>query len=88
MKSMIVLSFAIVVAFGAGLSGEARADTIFEVEHARANARAGGPVSEYDRELLDRWGALSGTYTTPPEDRRRDRRQRFRPQRHWPSHVR
>lgn len=35
MKSMIVLSFAIVVAFGAGLSGEARADTIFEVEHAR-----------------------------------------------------
>lgn len=44
----------------AGLSA-ATADTIFEVEHARANARAGGPVSAYDAELLDRWGALSGT---------------------------
>lgn len=39
----------------------ASADTIFEVEHARANARAGGPVSEHDGELLNRWGALSGT---------------------------
>jgi hypothetical protein len=39
----------------------ARADTIWDVEHARANARAGGPVSEYDAELLDRWGCLSGT---------------------------
>jgi hypothetical protein len=37
------------------------ADTIFEVEHARGNARAGGPVSEDDAELLARWGALSGT---------------------------
>lgn len=41
----------------------AQADTIFDVEHARANARA-GLVSESDAEFLDRWGALSGTY--PP----------------------
>jgi hypothetical protein len=27
-----------------------------ELEHARANARAGGPVSERDAELLERWG--------------------------------
>ncbi len=32
-----------------------------ELEAARANARAGGPVSERDRELLERYGCLSGT---------------------------
>jgi hypothetical protein len=32
-----------------------------ELEHARANARAGGPVSERDFELLERHGCLSGT---------------------------
>lgn len=32
-----------------------------ELEHARANARAGGPVSEQDAELLERYGCLSGT---------------------------
>jgi hypothetical protein len=45
------------------------ADTIFEVEHARANARAGGPVNSQDAEFLERWGALSGT----PEWRYRTR---------------
>ena len=32
-----------------------------ELEAARANARAGGPVSERDGELLERYGCLSGT---------------------------
>ena len=32
-----------------------------ELEHSRANARAGGPVSERDAELLERWGCSSGT---------------------------
>ena len=32
-----------------------------ELEHARANARAGGPVSERDAEFLERYGCLSGT---------------------------
>ncbi len=32
-----------------------------ELEHARANARAGGPVSERDAELLERYGCSSGT---------------------------
>jgi hypothetical protein len=32
-----------------------------ELESARANARAGGPVSERDAELLERYGCLSGT---------------------------
>ncbi len=39
----------------------ARADSYWEVESARANARAGGPVSERDAELLERYGCLSGT---------------------------
>lgn len=39
----------------------ALADNIYEVEGARANARAGGPVSARDAELLNRWGALSGS---------------------------
>jgi len=39
----------------------AEADSYWELEHARANARAGGPVSERDAELLERYGCLSGT---------------------------
>lgn len=47
-----------VSAIGAGL---AKAERVEELESARANARAGGPLSERDRELLERYGALSGT---------------------------
>jgi len=32
-----------------------------ELEAARANARAGGPISGRDAELLERYGCLSGT---------------------------
>lgn len=39
----------------------ARADSYWDLESARANARAGGPVSEHDAELLQRYGCLSGT---------------------------
>lgn len=49
------------------------ADSIYEVEGARANARAGGPVSEHDAWLLDRYGATSGT----PNWRHRPRYSRF-----------
>ena len=41
--------------------GAVRADTIWDVENARGNARAGGPVSAYDAELPERWGCVSGT---------------------------
>ncbi len=37
------------------------ADSLFEVEHARANARVGGPIDWRDAELLERWGTVSGT---------------------------
>jgi hypothetical protein len=56
--------FKAVIALGAlalmATSG-ARADNIWDVENARANARAGGPVSAYDKELLARYGCESGT---------------------------
>lgn len=42
-------------------SAPALADTIFEVQNARSNALAGGPLSDYDKELLDRWGCESGS---------------------------
>ena len=49
------------IAFAIVGSVPASADFRGEVESARANARAGGPVSERDAELLERWGSLSGT---------------------------
>lgn len=55
--SLAVAAFGMLVA----LAAPVRADTIWDVENARGNARAGGPVSAYDAELLDRWGCLSGT---------------------------
>jgi hypothetical protein len=58
------------IMFAAGLvgwalaAGSANADTIFDVEHARADARA-GLVSENDVEFLRRWGGPSGYYPAP-----------------------
>ncbi|WP_295559186.1 hypothetical protein [uncultured Hyphomicrobium sp.] len=52
------LSLGALVALG---STAVRADSYWELEAARANARAGGPVSERDAELLERYGCLSGT---------------------------
>ena len=34
-----------------------------DLEHARANARAGGPLSAYDADLLQRYGCTSGTHS-------------------------
>jgi hypothetical protein len=45
-------------------AASANADTIFDVEHARAAARA-GLVSEDDVQYLRRWGATSGYYPPP-----------------------
>lgn len=52
-----------------------------ELEHARANARAGGPLSERDAELLERYGCLSGTesaFCKRQSQHTRDRVQRRR----------
>ena len=54
-----LLSFALLLAAGpASARGLSEAG---ELEHARANARAGGPTNERDAELLERHGCLSGT---------------------------
>jgi hypothetical protein len=42
-------------------AGPLTAQTYWEVEAARANARAGGPTNAYDADLLRRYGCLSGT---------------------------
>jgi hypothetical protein len=52
-----------------------------ELEHARANARAGGPLSDRDAELLERYGCLSGTnsaFCKRLSQRTRDRAHRRR----------
>lgn len=61
---------AIATALG-GLALPVQADSYWELEAARANARAGGPVSERDAELLDRYGCLSGTRSAFCEARER-----------------
>jgi hypothetical protein len=52
------IGLCVVAVFG---SAPACADLLWDVEAARANARAGGPISAYDAELLEHWGCLSGT---------------------------
>jgi hypothetical protein len=57
--AVAILGMAVLAASGPAVArglGEAG-----ELEAARANARAGGPVSERDAELLERYGCLSGT---------------------------
>jgi hypothetical protein len=58
-----------------------RAETFWELEHARANARAGGPVSERDAELLERYGCLSGTKNAFCEGLRKRDKARYRTER-------
>jgi len=54
----MVAAAAALAALGAPSAG---AQTYMELEAARANARAGGPISGRDAELLERYGCLSGT---------------------------
>ena len=53
-----------------------------ELEHARANARAGGPVSERDYELLERYGCSSGTRSPACGNYYAPRRYYYRARRH------
>lgn len=55
------VGFAVVALSALAVVGPARADSMWDLASARANARAGGPISGYDAELLERWGCLSGT---------------------------
>jgi len=60
---MRILGLAAIAAAGLAVTvpNVAQADSYWEVEAARANARAGGPTNARDAELLDRYGCLSGT---------------------------
>lgn len=80
-RTMTRIGFLAVATAAACCVDAAQAQTLFEVEHARGNYRA-GLVSEYDAELVRTWGAPSGNY---PGARYLDARQRetraARPQR-------
>lgn len=71
----IVRTILIALAPAALAATDARADSIFDVEHARAMYRAGS-ASQYDMEQLRRWGRPSGYYPQygPPRPRRIDLR--------------
>jgi hypothetical protein len=71
----MMLGLWLLAAFGACT---ARAESYWDLEHARANARAGGPVSEQDAELLERWGCLSGTRSAFCERLEAKQRARYR----------
>lgn len=55
------IAFLAATAVAGFYSGTAQAQTIFDVEHARGNYRA-GLVSQYDADLVRIWGAPSGHY--------------------------
>ena len=58
MLAVVAAGLAVVTFAGPAAAGLVEAG---ELEAARANARAGGPISERDAELLERYGCLSGT---------------------------
>ena len=60
-KSLIVLAGISLLALSQPAAAMGGLGEAGELEAARANARAGGPVSERDAELLERYGCLSGT---------------------------
>lgn len=61
MKTILSIALSTALLTSAGLAQAAGLAESAEVEAARANARAGGPVSERDAELLNRYGCSSGT---------------------------
>ena len=76
---------AAVVALGMAAPANAGLGEAAELEHARANARAGGPLSYRDAELLERWGCLSGTensFCAKLESRDRHYHKRYRKNHH------
>ena len=67
------LASALAIASGFVSPADAGPTAAFELEHARANARAGGPISDYDAELLERWGNSTGG----PDWRKQYRAQKY-----------
>lgn len=61
MQHIVVGLFCLTLLASAGAASARNLGEAGELEHARANARAGGPLNERDAELLERHGCLSGT---------------------------
>jgi hypothetical protein len=78
-----MLRFISAVALVVAAGTPALADSYWEVEAARANARAGGPTNARDAELLDRYGCLSGTRSSFCEARERRYSGRRHRDRRW-----
>ncbi len=76
MKSFVstLLGAVAAAALAAAAAPPAHAQWASDVEAARARARAGGPISEEDRYLLQQYGALSGTPGFSPGGTRRLKR--------------
>ncbi len=53
------------------------ASDVTDVVRARGNARAGGPTNAHDAWILDRYGALSGTYSRDYSGLRRSSRKKL-----------
>ena len=56
--SRLIAKVALIMLLVAGPATAGGLGEAAELEHARANARAGGPISERDAELLERYGCL------------------------------
>jgi hypothetical protein len=61
MQHIVIALFGLTLLATAGAASARGLGEAGELEHARANARAGGPLNERDAELLERHGCLSGT---------------------------
>ena len=80
-KSYLVLAGALLLGLPTAASAAGVTEGA-ELEHARANARAGGPVSERDYELLERYGCSSGTRSPACGNYYAPRRYYYRARRH------
>ncbi len=78
----LILGLILIMLVAAGPASAGGLGAAMEVEAARANARAGGPTNARDKELLERYGCLSGTRSafcqaqSHPRYKRRRRRRR------------
>lgn len=60
--SLVAIAF--VTGISAFNSAPVYANDLMDTVRARGNARAGGPTNGHDAWILDRYGRLSGTYSS------------------------
>ncbi|MCK5713155.1 MAG: hypothetical protein KAI25_10585 [Hyphomicrobiaceae bacterium] len=78
----LILGLILIMLVAAGTASAGGLTEAGELHAARLNANAGGPVSARDKELLERYGCLSGTtasaFCQAQSHRRYKRRRRRR----------